>query len=382
MKGDRILWIVTFLLCLVSLLAVYSSISSLAFRYRDGDTFHFLIRHAIMLAGGWGIMYYTHKSRFKYIYRISLLLVILAAILLVVTLLVGTNINDARRWIEIPILNQSFQTSDLAKIALVLYVARLLTQKQEVIKDFKKGVMPILIPIGIICLLILPANFSTAALLFLTCFVLMFVGGVKVTHMGIVVVAAVVVFGGMVAISKVSPQALPRLNTWTERVLDFKNGSGEENYQVERAKMAIVSGGIMIPKGPGKGTSRNYLPQSYSDMIYALIIEEYGTIIGGLGLIFLYLFLFIRSVRIARKATSKFGAFAVLGLSFMIVLQAFVNMSVAVNLIPVTGQPLPLVSMGGTSIWFTCFAIGLIQCVAVESKVYEESNEVQKYAIA
>ena len=321
------------------------------------------------------IMFYISKINFKYVYRLSLLLVVIAGILLVVTLLVGNDINDAKRWITIPIVNQSFQTSDLAKIALVLYVARLVTKNQDQIRDFKFGVLPVLIPIGIICLLILPANFSTAALLFLTCFILLFIAGVRISHMSLMVLAAVVAFSGMVALSKVAPEALSRQSTWEQRIEDFRSGEGKDNYQVERAKMAIISGGLM-PALPGKATSRNYLPHSYSDMIYAFIIEEYGSILGGIGILFLYVVLFVRAMRIARRANSKFAGFAVIGIGFMIVFQALVNMSVAVNLIPVTGQPLPLVSMGGTSIWFTCLGLGLIQCVARESQE-KQGSEIQ-----
>jgi len=378
LKGDKILWIVTIILCMLSLLAVYSAIGGLAVRYKDGNTFYYLFRHGTMLSIGLLLMYFFHRMNFKYVYRISMLLIVLAGILLLFTLLFGNDINDAKRWITIPIVNQSFQTSDLAKIALVLFVARLITKKQEEIKNFKKGVLPILVPIGIICLLILPANFSTAALLFATCFVLMFIGGVRIAHMSLVVLFAILAFGAMVGISKIAPEALPRINTWVERVVDFKDGGGEENYQVQRAEMAIVSGGV-LPDLPGKATSRNYLPHLYSDMIYAFIIEEYGSILGGIGVLFLYLVLFIRCMRIARRATSKFGGFVVIGLGFMIAFQALVNMAVAVNLIPVTGQPLPLVSMGGTSIWFTCMALGLIQCVARETQEQtqpETSNDL------
>ena len=379
LKGDRILWIVTFFLCLVSLVAVYSSISGLAERYKGGNTFYYLFRHGTMLGIGLLIMYFMHRINFKYVYRISILLIILAGVLLAFTLLFGNDINDAKRWITIPIVNQSFQTSDLAKIALVLYVARLVTKNQELIKNFKLGVIPVLVPIGIICLLILPANFSTAALLFATCFVLMFIAGVRIGHMAVVILAAVLSFGAMVGVSKIAPEALPRLSTWTERISDFSSGENEENYQVQKAEMAIVSGGI-LPDLPGKGASPNYLPHLYSDMIYAFIIEEYGSVLGGVGLLFLYLVLFIRCMRISRRANSKFAAFVVIGLGFMIAFQAFVNMAVAVNLIPVTGQPLPLVSMGGTSIWFTCLALGLIQCVAKETQ--ESSEHSRKHEIS
>ncbi|MEM7161057.1 MAG: FtsW/RodA/SpoVE family cell cycle protein [Bacteroidota bacterium] len=381
LKGDRILWIVTFLLCFVSLIAVYSSISGLAEKYRDGNTFYYLFRHGTMLGIGLCIMYFMHRIKFKYVYRISILLIFLAAILLAFTLLFGNDINDAKRWITIPIVNQSFQTSDLAKIALVLYVARLVTKNQDLIRNFKLGVIPVLIPIGIICLLILPANFSTAALLFGTCFVLMFIAGVRVGHMAIVILAAVLSFGAMVGIAKVAPEALPRLNTWSERISDFWSGESAENYQVQKAELAIVSGGI-LPDLPGKGASPNYLPHLYSDMIYAFIIEEYGSVLGGVGLLFLYLVLFIRCMRISRRANSKFGAYVVIGLGFMIAFQAFVNMAVAVNLIPVTGQPLPLVSMGGTSIWFTCLALGLIQCVSRESQEQTAQQSSHEFAVA
>lgn len=376
LQGDRIIWVIAMILGLVSILAVYSSISSLAYKYQEGNTFYFLLKHLVMMVAGFAIMYGVHRMPHRYIYRISQLMIWVSAGLLLFTLLFGSNINAASRWLTIPIINQSFQTSDLAKIVLVAYVARLLSRNNENIKDFKTGVLPVLLPIIIICGLILPANFSTAFLLFGTCLILMFIAGVRLLHLFAILGSGVMIFVLLLAASTVMPELLPRVNTWKSRILSFsetEEATGTENqiqrnYQVEMAKIAIHRGGL-LPNGPGKGTSRNYMPHPYSDMIFAFIVEEYGSLLGGLGLLSLYIILLFRVIRISSHSEKKFSTYLALGLGMLLVLQALSNMAVAVNLVPVTGQPLPFVSMGGTSLWFTCISLGIILSISREQNL-------------
>lgn len=376
LKGDRTIWMITIILSVVSLLAVYSSISSLAYKYQDGNTFYYLFKHFVMLVSGFGIMYWVHKMPFKYFSRLSQLMFWVSAVLLLITLLFGPELNNANRWLTIPIINQSFQTSDLAKIVLVSYLARLLSQNRERLREFKGGFLVVIIPVLIIVGLILPANFSTAALLFLTCLTIMFVAGMKFAHMFGLIMAGVMGFVMLLVIETAVPGTLPRIETWKARIDRFigvgeaTEGDIQEDYQANMSKITIYNGGF-LPSLPGSGDSRNYMPHPYSDMIYSFIIEEYGSILGGLGLLILYLILFFRIIKIAMATDKMFSKLLVLGLGFMMVFQAMANMAVAVGLFPVTGQPLPMVSMGGTSVWFTCIALGMILSV---SRSLEESG--------
>lgn len=363
LKGDRVIWMAALFLGLISLLAVYSSISSLAFKREGGSTLHFLVKHGIMLLSGGAIMYYASTLRYSIYSKLSQLAVPVTAGLLFLTLLLGSNINGASRWFTIPIINQSFQTSDLAKVVLIVYLARVLGKHHDQEWTFRDVLLKLMVPVGLICVLILPANFSTAALLFLVCLIIMFIGQVPLKHMVMIVGAAVLLFSLLLVVAKSKPGLLPRLDTWITRIESFGTQDSDANYQVEHAKIAIATGGL-LPNGPGSGASRNWLPHPYSDMIYAFIVEEYGSIIGGLGLLMLYLILLFRAVRIASRCEKLFGSLVAVGLSLMLVLQAMINMAVAVNLVPVTGQPLPLVSMGGTSVWFTCLAIGIVLSVS------------------
>lgn len=364
LRGDRVIWMTVLFLGLISLLAVYSSISSLAFKREGGSTLHFLFKHGLMLASGGAIMYYASTLRYTYYSRLSMLAIPVTAGLLLLTLLLGSNINDASRWITIPIINQSFQTSDLAKVVLVVYLARVIAKQKDQEWTLRDVVVKLMVPVGAICGLILPANFSTAALLFLLCMIIMFIGQVPMKWLFSIVGLAVGAFMLLIMVNETFDLGvLPRVETWEKRISSFGEADSDANYQVEHAKIAIASGGL-LPNGPGSGASRNWLPHPYSDMIYAFIIEEYGSIIGGLGLLLLYLILLFRSVRIAGRVEKPFGALAAVGLSLMLVLQAMINMAVAVNLVPVTGQPLPLVSMGGTSIWFTSLAVGIVLSVS------------------
>ena len=379
LKGDRVIWMTVLFLGLISLLAVYSSISSLAFKREGGGTMHFLMKHGIMLVTGGVIMYYVSKQQFTIYSRLSQLLIGVMAVLLLLTLLLGSNINDASRWITIPIINQSFQTSDPAKVVLIVYLARVLGKNQGEEWTLRDVLIKLMVPVGAICGLILPANFSTAAVLFAVCMIIMFIGQVPLKHMAVIVGAAVGMFALLLVLAKTTPGLLPRLDTWVGRIESFGVEDHDANYQVEHAKIAIASGGF-LPNGPGSGTSRNFLPHPYSDMIYAFIIEEYGSILGGLGLLLLYLILLFRAVRIASTCAKPFGALAAIGLGLMLVMQAMINMAVAVNLVPVTGQPLPLVSMGGTSVWFTCLAIGIMLSVSrgAEEQPVPPSTDVKR----
>jgi cell division protein FtsW len=367
LEGDKVIWMVTLILSLCSLLAVYSAISSLAYK-TDGSSLRFLFKQGTMLALGWGVMLLVHKVNFRYFSRISQVLIWVAAGLLLLTLLFGADINEAKRWLHIPFIGLTLQTSDFAKVVLVTFVARELNNRRMHLHQFKNGVLPILIPIGIICMLILPADFSTAALLGMVCIGMLFIGGVPFRHMlkiaGLGVAALFMLYG----LGKAAPDLLPRFGTWAGRLERFAGvGNASDGdaleYQIELAQVAINRGGI-LPQGPGTGTSRNFLPHPYSDMIYAFVIEEWGAIMGGLGLVLLYLILLYRTIRTATRCPRHFGGLLAMGLGFLLVLQAMINMAVAVRLFPTTGQPLPLVSYGGTSMVFTCLSIGMILAVS------------------
>ncbi|MFT3884889.1 MAG: FtsW/RodA/SpoVE family cell cycle protein [Flavobacteriales bacterium] len=367
LKGDRTIWMVALLLGVVSLLAVYSACAWMAYRH-DGGTLRILLKHALMLATGGAIMYAASKLKYTVYSKLSQILLGVTIGLLLLTLLIGSNVNGASRWLVIPGLGITFQTSDLARVVIMVYLARILGRHREEPWTFREVIIKLMLPVGAVCGLILPANFSTAALLFGTCMILMFIGEVPVKHMGLIAGIAVAVFGLLLLLAKTNPDLLPRLKTWTARLENHGGEDRDANYQVNNAKIAIVHGGL-LPNGPGSGTSRNFMPHPESDMIYAFIVEEYGSIIGGLGLLLLYLILLLRAVRIADKCDKRFGRLVALGLALNLVLQALVNMAVAVNLVPVTGQPLPLVSMGGTSMWFTCLALGIM--LSVSRSVYD-----------
>ncbi|NQV03424.1 MAG: cell division protein FtsW [Bacteroidia bacterium] len=369
-KGDKVIWIIVIILSIFSLLAVYSSTGLLAYKKQGGDTEHYLLRQFFILGLGFFLMYPMYLIKYTYYSRLAQIGLILTIPLLLVTLISGTNLNETNRWLTVPIINITFQSSDVAKLFLIMYVARVLSKNQEQIKEFKKGFLPAILPVIIICLLILPPNFSTAAILFATCIVLMFIGRVNLKYImalaGFGVVAIILILG----IAMKAPNLLPRSTTWKKRIenfLDKDKASSDETYQVDQAKIAIVSGGV-LGKSPGKSTQRNFLPHPYSDFIFAIIIEEYG-LVGGAIVMLLYLILFFRVIRIANKCPGNFGALLSVGIGFSLVFQALINMAVAVNLFPVTGQTLPLISMGGTSIWFTCISLGIILSVSRRTEI-------------
>ena len=373
-KGDKVIWATVVLLSLLSILIVYSSVVALAYRYKDGDTASYLIKHVFIVSTGILLMYFVHRVKYNYFSRISQIAIFIAAPLLLYTLLNGISAGDASRWIAIPGTSLTFQSSDFAKLALITYLARVLSIKQNNIKDFKEAFVPIVIPIAIICGLILPANFSTAALLFLTCFALMFVGRVHAKYLLLLVGSGILVGVFIFVLIFNFPNAIPRGATWKARIENFNSGDGKNNFQAEQAKIAIASGGV-IGKGPGNSMQRNFLPQASSDFIFAILIEEWG-LATAIFIVFLYLILLFRGVRIANQSKRTFGSLLAIGLTFNLIFQAMINMAVAVNLLPVTGQPLPLISMGGTSIWFTSIAIGIILSVSRETELEKEGGKL------
>ena len=398
-KGDKVIWAIVILLTLVSILVVYSSIGSLAYKMNK-STESYLFKQITFIALGVLIIYFAHRVNYTIYSRVATILFLLSIPLLFYTLKFGSSINDANRWIKLPVINMTFQTSDLAKLALFMYISKQLSRKQNVIKNFKKGFLPLIIPVIIICLLIAPANLSTALLVGGTALMLMFIGRVKTRHILLVVGAALLPIIFLVLVSKNyydkeqhKTKELPsvltfgRMPTWIKRVQDFMYADkAEASYQVQQAKIAIAKGG-WFGKGPGKSEQRNFLPHPYSDFIYAIIIEEYG-LLGGAIIMFIYLLFLFRSIRLFQRCPYAFGAFLAVALSFTLVIQAMVNMAVNVNVFPTTGVTLPLVSMGGSSLWFTCFAIGIILSVArnveqMEGKtVMVDADEEEKNYVA
>ncbi|MBN2812872.1 MAG: FtsW/RodA/SpoVE family cell cycle protein, partial [Bacteroidales bacterium] len=366
------IWAVIILLSIFSLLAVYSSTGSLAYRFQGGNTSYYILKHATILLMGLIITYVTHLIPYKYFSRISQLLLYIAIPLLLVTLVYGVTKNQASRWLSLPGLSLTFQTSDIAKLAIVMYTARILSKKQDNIKDFKGAFRPLILPLLLICALVLPANFSTAMLIFATVFILMFIGRVNLKHLFGLVGIIVILVGSFVTLALTNDWE-GRVGTWQNRIENFVSGEEEDNYQVTQAKIAIVSGGLVNLR-PGKSMQRNFLPHPYSDFIYAIIIEEYG-LLGGLIVLALYLYLLFRAAVLVKKSPRTFPAFLAVGLAVMITFQAMINMAVVVNLLPVTGQPLPMISMGGSSLLFTCIAFGIIQSVSRGIRVQQEAAE-------
>ena len=360
LQGDRTIWMIVILLALFSVLAVYSSTGHIAFKERGGNTEFYLMKHFVLMVFGMFLTYLCYLLHYTQYSRIAPLLLIISIPLLVYTIAFGVEVNQARRWIELPFVGLTFQTSDFAKLALIIYVARAISSKQEYIKDFNSAFLPIIVPILIICSLIAPADLSTALLLFFTCILMMFMGRVSLKYILLLLFLWIVVFACLIIIGEFIPDVV-RIDTWITRMQDFVAG-GEEGYQIQQSKMAIADGG-MFGRGPGNSVQRNFLPAPYSDFIYAIICEEYG-LFGGLIILLLYVLLFFRIVSIVTRSPKAFGAMLVLGLGLFITLQALANIAVSVDLVPVTGLTLPLVSMGGTSLIFSSIGFGMILSVS------------------
>ena len=381
-KGDKVIWTTVVLLAVVSLLVVYSSTGLLAYKMHKGNTEIYLFKQFAFILVGVMVIYFAHQVNYTIYSKVAKILFLVSIPLLVYTLFFGVRLNEGSRWIRLPIINMTFQTSDLARLALFMYLSRLLSKKQDTIKDFRKGFLPVITPVAIVCVLIAPANLSTALLIGATSMMLLFIGRVSAKHLLLTGAIALIPVALLVSAAAIRHRAdggttekpktegrshlFARVDTWISRVETFVYGGKEDNednnYQTNQAKIAIAKGGIM-GLGPGNSQARNFLPHPYSDFIFAIIIEEYG-LLGGAFIVFIYLVFLLRSIRIFRRCPFAFGAFLALGLSFTLVIQALANMAVNVNLFPVTGVTLPLVSMGGSSFLFTCLSIGIILSVA------------------
>lgn len=360
LKGDRVIWAIVALLMMLSILVVYSSTSTLAFREHGGNTEFYLLKQIIILGLGAVVMYAAHLIHYRRYSHWSPYLLAASVPLLMLTLAVGNEVNGASRWLEVPVIGLTFQTSDFAKVALIAYVARSITSKQDYIQDFQSAFLPIIVPIVVVCILIAPSNLSTAMVIFATCMLMMFIGRVATKYIFLLMFCGLVAFAGLIVLGNAFPTKV-RSATWTERARSFiEDGDGTE--QTKLAKMAIARGNL-FGNGPGNSMQKNFLPSAFADYIYAIIMEEYG-LVGGFVVMALYMLLFMRVVRLVTKSPKTFPAMLAIGLILILVIEALANMAVSVHLVPVTGQPLPLLSMGGTSLLFTCVAFGMILSVS------------------
>ena len=375
-EGDKAIWAVVTVMSLMSFLPIYSASTNLVYVANNGTpTFH-LIKHAFLLICGFMIIYGIHKVPFRYFSGGSIIMLPLVIVLLVYTLAKGTVIGgaNASRWIQIPFIGVGFQTSTLAGLVLMVYVSRYLAQHKDKEFTIKDSALWLWSPVAITLALILPANFSTTAIIFMMVLMLTFIGGYPIKYLAGVVGIGIISLLLFVLVAKAVPGLLPnRVDTWISRVESFSNSNAEEGYQVEKAKTAIATGGIQ-GRGPGKSVQKNFLPQSSSDFIFAIIVEEFG-LLGAIAVILCYLFLLIRILIASKKATTIFATLLIIGVGIPIIVQAIINMAVAVNLFPVTGQTLPLISSGGTSIWMTCIAIGIILSVTADKEKEEIAGE-------
>ena len=365
-KGDKLIWAIVTLLAVFSFLPVYSAASSLD--KGGGETFSYLIKHSMHLFLGFVIMYAVHKVPYRYFRGLSMVMIPVVIVLLLVTVLQGSATaegTNTSRWLRIPFVNMSFQTSTLASVVLMVYVARYLSKIKDKAVSFKETILPLWMPVFFVLILILPANFSTTAIIFSMVVLLTFIGGYPIKYLVIIIGTGVLTLTLFILVAKSFPEAMPnRVDTWMSRIDSFMSDEKTaEDYQIENAKIAIATG--ITPLGPGKSRQKNVLPQSSSDFIFAIIIEEYG-LFGGLFLLVMYSWFLFRIVIVSQKSDTIFGKLLVLGVGLPIVFQALINMSVAVELFPVTGQTLPLISSGGTSIWMTCLAIGILLSVSAK----------------
>jgi cell division protein FtsW len=372
-KGDKVIWGLVVLLVLFSLLAVYSATGSLAYQKYRGNTEIYLFKQIGFIVFGMIVIYFAHLVNYTFYSKFAQILFLLCIPLLIYTLFFGVRMNEGSRWIRLPIIGMNMQSSELAKLALFMYLARLLSKKQHVIKDFKTGFIPVITPVLIMCALIAPANLSTALLLGASCLLLMFIGRANTKHILLTIAIAMIpvlmlIGAAMIKHNNNSDKGVVAV-TSSSGLLSRVNVIDEDAYQVTQAKIAIAQGGT-FGAGPGNSTQRNFLPQAYNDFIFPIIIEEYG-LMGGMFILFIYIVFLYRCIRIFKKCPYAFGAFLALGLSFTLVIQAMINMAVSVGLFPVTGVTLPLISMGGTSFLFTCLSIGIILSVARNAEVVE-----------
>ncbi len=378
-KGDVVIWVIAILLSIASLLVVYSSTISLSLQNRTTSEYY-LFKQFIHVLFGMGLLYLAHLINFHYYSRLGQFLFYLSIPLLIATFFFAAGIDSTYRHIHInlPVTGRmSFQPSDLAKLALIMLIARYLSKNQDTIQHLKPGLLKIFIPVVVICILILRSNLSTAVIIYVSSMMLLFIGRAKFSHLSLLTLIGILGFVMLIGLAHLKPELLPRAKIWSERIEGFfaKGDAKEPNIQVKHSKIAVAQGGL-IGKGPGNSTQRNFLPLAYNDYVYAIIIEEYG-LIGAVSVALLFMILLFRSMKIARRCRMKFGSYLVIGISLTMVFQALLNMAVAVGLMPVTGQPLPFLSMGGTSFWFSCLGLGIILSVS-RSVENEESTESEK----
>ena len=374
LKGDKVLWGIIALLAIFSFLPIFSSSTNLVYVVGKGTPWGYFFKHFIILSIGFLLMFSTHKIPFKYFKGISILMLPIVILLLIHTLSQGTIISgaNASRWIKIPIVGISFQTSTLASIVLMVYSAKYLSKLQTLNFNLKNSLLHFWLPVFVIVLLILPSNLSTAVLLFGNVLMLAFLASYPLKYLISIIILGLISLLIFISLARTFPEIFPnRIDTWINRIENFKTGeSTDGNYQLSRAKTAIVSGKL-LGLGAGKSRMKNFLPQSSSDFIYAIIVEEFG-LIGGVALILLYVLLLYRIVVISYRTKSSFGKLTVIGLGVPVVTQAFANIGVALQVIPVTGQNLPMISSGGTSAWVTCIAMGII--LSVSSKIESDND--------
>jgi len=377
-QGDKAIWGVVALLALFSFLPVYSASSNLVYVVGKGTTLGHLMKHGLLLFLGFGIIYGVHRIPTHYFKGLSIIAMPVVILLLIYTLAQGNTIEgaNASRWIRLPWVGITFQTSNLAAVVLMIYIARYLTKIRDRKITFNESILPLWLPVFLVLLLILPANFSTAAIIFFMVLVLCFLGGYPLKYLTVMVGTGLICLAMFVLTAKAIPDIFPnRVDTWMSRVESFWDPADTEaDYQIEKAKIAIASGGI-VGQGAGKSVMKNFLPQSSSDFIYAIIIEEYG-LVGGFALMFFYMLLLFRIVVVANSNPSVFGKLLVVGVGLPIVFQALINMAVAAELFPVTGQTLPLISSGGTSIWMTCLAIGIVLSASIKREGEEQQSAI------
>ena len=379
LKGDKVLWVIIILLSIFSFLPIYSASSNLVYVIGKGTPWSHLIKHFMILSIGFILIYSMHKIPHNYFKGISILFLPITVLLLIYTFSIGTTIDGtiASRWIQIPIIGLSFQTSSLAFLVLMIYTAYYLAKIYDKNKTFKSTLIPFWFPVLLIISLIIPSNLSTAGLIFISVILLSFIGGYPIRFLISIFLLAFLFISIFIISAKAFPDKIPnRVDTWISRIENFNNKNDSKgNYQIERAKIAIASGEV-FGLGAGKSRMKNFLPQSSSDFIYAIIVEEFG-LIGGIFIIVFYLLILFRITVISFKAKTIFSKLLVIGLGLPIIIQAFVNIGVALQVFPVTGQTLPLISSGGTSAWMTCIAIGIILSVSIDNGMKkEEKNNI------
>ena len=365
LRGDRVLWAIIVILSLISMVAVYSAVANLAYRNSGGAVSGYILKHGLILGFGLVVIYIGHLLAYTKYSRWAPSLLIIAIILLLLTQVFGTEINGARRWLTIPFINQSFQSSDFAKLALIIFVARSIGSKQDVIKDFKEAFVPIILPVLGICLLIALSDLSSAIMLFLICILMMIVGRVAIQYIMMLILLGISVFSILVMVGSKYPNLVPRAATWEKRIETYFNPAAakvDDRRQITGAMIAIANGGV-VGVGPGNSTQRHTLYSAQSDFIYSIIVEEYGAL-GGILVIGIYLLLFVRVIRLVTRSSKAFGAMVAFGIGLSLLLQAFLNIAVNLDLLPVTGLTLPLISMGGTSTLFTCISLGILMSVS------------------